>query len=816
MNSSEIMLSAKPTEPSHGPRELSAEELRFSTEIACKFASTGELSGAKDFVGQERALASLELGLGIAGSGYNMFVSGLTGAEKLETLRRWVSERASGTATPGDWIYVHNFKHPDAPRAIALKPGQGVELRDMMHNLVRTLREELPKAFRQEAFDKEKLSLMEKFNNRAQELNVQFATVARERGFQVQQSSRGHIYFIPIVDGKPLQKPADFAALPEDERREVERRQQELNIELERLARRQQEIMREMEADIRLVERRFGESLLIPILGRIAEGLSNDEVNIYLEEVREHVLTNLDDFKEAPAASMALPFMPSPRERDPYLEYEVNVVVDNAKTAGAPIIVESAPTYLNLFGTIERVVDRFGRVVTNFTRIKPGSILRAHGGYLIFSLEDAITEPAVWKVLKRTLRSGRIEMETYEPFALFSSSGLRPEPVKVNTKVIVVGSAFLYHLLYTWDDEFHEMFKIRADFNPVMQRDESHQVAYAHWVGNLCNEEGLPHFDQSGIERLIEYGARQAGDRDKVLASYATIADLVREAAFWARKEDSQLVSRRHVDKALDSRVFRSNRIEEDIRELIANGTILVDIDGKKVGQVNGLSVMEIGGYAFGRPSRVTASVGMGQAGIINIERESKLSGSIHDKGMLILAGYLRNRFGQNQPLALSASLCFEQSYGGVEGDSASSTELYALLSRLANIPLRQDIAVTGSVNQWGEVQAIGGVNEKIEGFYDVCRVAGLTGNQGVLIPASNVRHLILRSDVVKAVAEGKFHIYPVKAIDEGLAILTGMFADGGAENYVNKAVADRLKELALGLKEFAASAKEAATEAIP
>ena len=382
--------------------------------------------------------------------------------------------------------------------------------------------------------------------------------------------------------------------------------------------------------------------------------------------------------------------------------------------------------------------------------------------------------------------------------------------------MIVVGSAFLYHLLYTWDDEFHEMFKIRADFNPVMQRDESHQLAYAHWVGNLCNEEGLPHFDPSGIERLIEYGARQAGDREKVLASYATIADLVRESAFWARKEDRQLVSARHVDKALESRVFRSNRIEEDIRELIVNGTILVDIDGKKVGQVNGLSVMEIGGYAFGRPSRVTASVGMGQAGIVNIERESKLSGNIHDKGMLILAGYLRNRFGQNQPLALSASLCFEQSYGGVEGDSASSTELYALLSRLANIPLRQDIAVTGSVNQWGEVQAIGGVNEKIEGFYDVCRVVGLTGKQGVLIPASNVRHLILRSDVVKAVAEGKFHIYPVKSIDEGLAILAGVCADGGAENYVNKAVADRLKELALGLKEFTGGAKEAALDAKP
>jgi ATP-dependent Lon protease len=405
-------------------------------------------------------------------------------------------------------------------------------------------------------------------------------------------------------------------------------------------------------------------------------------------------------------------------------------------------------------------------------------------------------------------------METYEPFALFSASGLRPEPVQVNTKVIVVGSAFLYHLLHNWDEDFHEIFKVRADFSPVMALDEEHQQAYAGWVATLCNEESLPHFDKSAIGRLVQFGAREAGDREKVLASRAAIADLAREAAFWARKEDAQLVSERHVDQALKSRIFRSNRIEEEIREMISNGILLVDVAGRKVGQVNGLSVMEIGGYAFGRPSRVTASVGMGQAGIVNIERESHLSGSIHDKGMLILAGYLRNRFGQDHPLALSASLCFEQSYAGVEGDSASSTELYALLSRLADIPVRQDIAVTGSVNQWGEIQAIGGVNEKIEGFFDVCRAVGLTGQQGVLIPQANVRHLVLRDDVIRAVAEGKFHIYPVRTIDHGLAILTGMPAEpGAAEDTVNSRVAARLKELAVGLKEFAGSGRAGATE---
>ncbi|HXG52431.1 MAG TPA: ATP-binding protein [candidate division Zixibacteria bacterium] len=785
------------------PRELTAEELRFVADMKLDFASTSEMGPAAAFVGQDRALAALELGLGVSATGYNIFVSGLAGADKLEPLKRWVAERAGKAPTPGDWVYVHNFKQPDEPRAIYLKPGQGNRLKLLMRDLVKTLREEVPKAFRQEAFDKEKSLLTEKYTNRAQELNEQFAELARSKGFVIQPGPRGHLYFVPLVRGKPLQKPQDYAELSDEERREVERQQQELAAEMERLARKQQELMREMEDDIREVERRFCERLLRPILSRIRDEIQNEEVDLYLREVEEHALNNLDEFKESPVSIIPLPFLPLPRERDPFLEYEVNVVVDNGATRGAPVIVESAPTYLNLFGTIERVVDRFGRVVTNFTRIKSGSFLRAHGGYLIFSLEDALMEPAVWKVLKRTLRSGRIEMETYEPFALFSASGLKPEPVEVNTKVIVLGSSFLYHLLYNWDEEFHEIFKVRADFDPIMERDPDHQLAYAQWAADLCREEGLPHLDRGAVERLIEFGSRAAGDRGKVLASRAHVTDLVREAAFWARKEDRQLVSTRDVEQAIQSRIFRSNRLEERIRELIANGTILVDIDGKKIGQINGLSVVEIGEYAFGRPSRVTASVGMGQAGIINIERESRLSGSIHDKGVLILAGYLRNRFGQEQPLTLSASLCFEQSYSGVEGDSASSTELYALLSRLSGVPLRQDIAVTGSVNQWGEVQAIGGANEKIEGFYDVCRVVGLTGRQGVIIPEANVRHLVLRADVVAAVAEGRFHIYPVRTVDEGLAVLTGMGPEGADE--VNRRTSARLREMAVGLKRFVA-----------
>jgi ATP-dependent Lon protease len=798
--------SAVTPQPAPPPVELSADALRFQVPFTAGFHTTAELEAGHDFIGQERARAALELGLGIASSGFNIFVSGLTGAEKLEALRGWVRQQAAQTPTPGDWVYVHNFARPDAPRAIALAAGRGCRLKHHMSQLVSTLREELPKAFRQEAFDKEKAQLKEKYVAQAQTLTAAVEARVREKGFLMQAGPGGNILLIPIVNGRPLESPEEFTRLSEDQQQAIERNQRQVAEEVAAFTAKQHDILRAMAEDVRLVEKRFCEALLTPLLAEITREMDNPEVNEYLAEVKTHIIENLDDFKEGDRAGPLMPFPFAP-PRDPFLEYEVNVVVDNAHTTGAPVLVEGSPTYLNLFGTIERVVDRFGRLVTNFTRIKSGALLRAHGGYLLFSLEDALTEPAVWKTLKRTLKSGRIEMETYEPFALFATSGLKPEPVQIQVKVVVVGSPFLYHLLYTLDDEFHEIFKVHADFRRIMELDGQHLRAYGQWVAQVCRQEGLPHFDRAAVERLVEFGARQAGDRQKVSASYAEIADLAREAAYWARKDNGQLVAAAHVQQAIDQRVFRSNRIEEELRELITQGTILVDIDGSKVGQVNGLAVLQVGEHSFGRPSRVTASVAMGQAGIVNIERESRLSGSIHDKGLLILSGYLRNRYGQDKPLALSAGLCFEQSYSGVEGDSASSTELYALLSRLANLPIRQDLAVTGSVNQWGEVQAIGGVNEKIEGFFAVCHEHGLTGTQGVMLPAANVRNLILRADVIEAVARRQFHLYPVRTIDDGIALLTGVRAGtADEEGTVNGLVSKRLRDLATGLKAFAVS----------
>ena len=797
------------------PAELRAEELRFQVSFPTAFQTTAELEPPDhDLVGQERAQAALELGLGIAGSGFHIFVSGMAGAQKLDVVHDWVAQQARQAPTPGDWVYVHNFADPDVPQAIGLPAGHGARLKARMGRLVKSLREELPKALREEAFDREKDDLKEKYLAQAQALNASLEAKARDKGFLLQMSPQGMI-LIPVVNGQPLKGPEEFQQLAEDQQAAIEHKRRELLADLADFPRQQRDIMRAMAEDIRQVEQRFCENVIAPHIAAIGQDIHSSAVAAYLEQVKRYTVEHLDAFKEptdhdgppgvSPTPGQA-PVGQAPVGQDQLYEYEVNVVVDNAHTTGAPVLTENTPTYQNLFGSIERVLDRGGRLVTNFTRIKAGSMLRAHGGYLIFNLEDALTEPAVWKTLKRTLKSGRIAPETYEPFSLFSAAGLQPQPVAVQLKLIVVGSPSLYHSLYALDPEFQDLFKVHADFRHTLELSGQHGQLYGQWVARLCRQENLPHFERSGVARLVEFGARRVGDREKVSAASTEVADLVREAAYWAGKDKAGLVTAAHVETALQQRRFRANRIEEELREMITRGTVLLDSQGKKVGQINGLAVLDIGGHSFGRPSRITASVGMGQAGIVNIERESRLSGSSHDKGLLILSGYLRNRFGQDKPLALSASLCFEQSYSGVDGDSASSTELYALLSRLAEVPLRQDFAVTGSVNQWGEVQAIGGANEKIEGFFDVCEAHGLSGQQGVLIPAANVRNLILRADVVQAVEDGRFHIYPVQTIDQGIELLSGLRAGSVDEaETINGRVSRRLQELAVRIRKFGA-----------
>jgi ATP-dependent Lon protease len=563
--------------------------------------------------------------------------------------------------------------------------------------------------------------------------------------------------------------------------------------------------MRELIDDIRAIERAFAARLITPAIEELKRHFGNPDVTAHLDEMAEHMLSHLDRFREAagePRPGEA-PRMPGPDDGPHWFEYQVNVLVDNSSTQGAPVVSEDAPTYRNLFGTIERWIDPLGRAGTNFTRIIGGSFLKAHGGYLVFDLEDAFIEPGVWKALKRSLKSGRMTLETLEPFPFFAMSGLKPEPIEVRAKVVVIGGAYLYNLLYFYDPEFAELFKVKSEMRPAVDADQAAATHYAARVGALARSENLPGFAPAALAKIVEYGMRMAGDRTRVLAMLEPIDDLARESAFFARGEKAAQVSAAHVERALSERMLRLNFIEEEIRRLIARGVLVVHIDGAAVGQINGLAVLDVGGYAFGRPSRVSVTTALGQSGVINIEREARLSGPTHDKGIMILTGFMRARFGQQHPLAMTASICFEQSYSGIDGDSASSTELYALLSALAGVPIRQDLAVTGSVDQHGNVQAIGGVNEKIEGYYRVCKAIGLSGTQGVLVPRTNVDNLMLDAETAAAVERGQFHIYPIETIDQGIALLTGVSAgsidEAGTINYL---VAAKLAAMAAALRE--------------
>jgi len=518
----------------------------------------------------------------------------------------------------------------------------------------------------------------------------------------------------------------------------------------------------------------------------------------YLDEVREHILDDLSAFQEQKAQpQMPVPFMmPGAQpEEETWLDYEVNVLVDNSELEGAPIIVEPLPMYKNLFGATERMVDRYGKLVTNFTRVTGGSLLRAHGGCLIVNVIDALMEPLVWRALKRALKTRQFEIEAYDPFAMFATTTLKPEPMAIDTRVVLVGPTETFELLYYYDEEFSQIFKVRADFGFDAEGDDARRNFVAQ-VAHIARDAKLPPFTAAAVGSLMEFAARSVGDRRKLPSQWSDLEDIMREAAFWSRKRERERVADADVRQALEQRSFRLNRVEARIRELIRDKVLLVDVEGRRVGQVNGLAVLSMGGYQFGRPSRITASVSMGSLGLIAVDREAKLSGKTYDKAVLIISGYLRQTYAQDFPLSLSASLSFEQSYSGIDGDSASAAEIFALISSLSGVALRQDLAVTGSVNQFGEIQPIGGVNEK----------TGLTGQQGVVIPQQNVDNLLLDHDVSEAIREGRFHVYPIRTVDEGLEILTGVRAGAAdEERTVHGRAAERLRQLAKGLRSFAA-----------
>lgn len=788
---------------------LEPERAQFCVDASSLgFATTAEITTHPDWVGQERALAALEMGLRVNHAGYNVYVCGLGGTAREQTLATLLAKLTSNLPRPGDRVLVQNFQNRDRPRTFYLAAGQGKRLRHELAELVEDVKRLLPETFRKETFEEEKEQLAERYGHEGEAIARELQQHAAEKGFLPQMHPQGGVFFVPLKkDGSPYE-PQELERLSEAEQADLRQRERELSREVKSLLRKQQALGRRLAREVKEAERRVAADVIAPLIDDISQAFDgNADVKQYLDEVRDHMVQNLDIFRETPPAPPGFPFpMLASAGQDGFLDYEVNVLVDNSNVAGAPILVESSPAYKNLFGAVERIVDPSGRLVTAFTRIKAGSLLRAHGGVIILNTMDVLSEPLVWRALKRCLKSGQLEIETYDPFSIFATTTLKPEPIQLSTRVVLTGPTELFQLLYFYDDDFREIFKVRADFSFDVEEGAG-RPGFLSQVARIVREEDLPHFDAAAVARLLEHGARLVEDRRKLPSQWDEVADIMREAALWCRQDGTPTVGVGHLEQALEQRIFRLNRVEEKLRELIRDGVLLVDLDGRKIGQVNGLAVANVGGYEFGRPSRVTASVSMGSQGIINIEREAHLSGHSHDKGVFILTGYLRSRYAQDFPLSLTASLCFEQSYAGIDGDSASSTELFALLSSLAGVPLRQDLAVTGSVNQWGEIQPIGGVNEKIEGFFAICREVGLSGTQGVVLPVQNLNNLVLRPEVTEAIRKRQFHLYPIRSIDEGLEIMSGHRAgDIADEGTIHHAVAQRLRRLAEGLKQFGAT----------
>ncbi|MFW6185804.1 MAG: Lon protease family protein [Halobacteriota archaeon] len=807
--------------------ELSPDDLRKVVEpdrLGCK--STEELTPLKGIIGQKRAIRALEFGLNIQEDGFNIFVAGPPGTGRETAVKEFLEELAKSRPTPSDWCYVNNFEQPYEPNVIQLPPGKGKELKKDMNELIEDARRAIPEAFEGEEFDQRRDEIMRKIEEDRKNLFDKINKKAEEEGFVLRITSMG-LNIIPVVDGEPMDQQT-YTSLSEEKREEIQRKRQELETEL----RSEMRELRDLEKKYREEFKKLNREIALYAIGHLFENLrekygSHDEVITYLDDVQEDIIDNLQLFmgQQQQMQQMQQMQMQQMQQMQQMMQeatlrkYDVNVLIDNSRTEGCPVIFERNTTYQNLFGRIEKEAQ-FGMLTTDFTMIHPGSVHKANGGYLVIPVEELARNPYSYDSLKRALQSGEIAVEELaERMGFISTKGLKPDPIPLEIKLVLMGDSYIYHMLYMMDKDFKELFKVKADFDTVMDKNDDNIMDYASFFCTLCNKENLKHLDASAVARLAEYGSRLSGDQDKLSTRFADIADIVREANYYAVQDEAEHITADHVKKTIDEKTYRSNLLQEKIQEMIRRGLILIDIDREVAGQVNGLSVIGLGDFAFGRPSRVTASIGLGRDGIIDIEREAKLGGPIHTKGVMILSGYLSQRYARDTPLSLSARLVFEQSYEGVEGDSASSTELYALLSALSGYPIKQNLAVTGSVNQKGEVQAIGGVNEKIEGYYEVCKQIGLNGKQGVLIPHSNVQNLMLKEEVINAVREGKFHVYPVETIDQGIEILTGVKAgalqpDGTFEpDTVNYMVDKRLREISETLKEYQGTARKSREE---
>jgi len=808
-------------------QELTPSQLRRVCDPASfAFQSTADLPVVPDIIGQPRATHAIEFGIDIESPGFNIFVLGPGGTGRATTIQRFLEQKAATQPVPSDWVYVNNFAEPYKPRAIFLPQGLGSELRADMQALVAHLQTDLPRAFETEEYEQARSRIGREFEEARDAEFAKLSEMAEGRGFTLTQTPTG-LLMAPVINGQLADAEA-VAKLPAKQQQQLEAARRDLEDALGDALRVVRE--RDKAAKVRLLD--LDRQVAGFAVGHRLDDLESkyadyDEVVLYLKEVRRDVVERAQAWKDTgdagsgeettAAQAQAAPDGAAP---SPLMRYQVNLLVDNSHCKGAPVIVEPNPTFTNLLGRIEHDV-KFGGTTTDFTMLRAGTLHIANGGYLVLRARDLLEDEATYNALKRALSGGTVTIE--EPGAqmrLLTTVTLAPEPIPLDVKVILLGSPHLYYTLYSADEDFQKLFKVKADFASDMDRTPENEQSYALFIRARSALEQLRDFHPSGVAAIVEYGSRLAEDRTKLTTRFGDVADIIREASYWASKAGHALVSADDVRRAADEWTYRSNQIEERAQETIANGTIMIDTTGATVGQVNGLTVSTLGDYAFGEPSRITARTFMGRAGVVNIEREVRMSGRIHNKGVMILVGYLGGQYALERPLTLSASLGFEQLYSDVEGDSASSAELYAILSSLSGLPIKQSIAVTGSVNQRGQVQPIGGAQFKIEGFFKVCQALGLAGDQGVIIPQQNVKDLMLRPEVIQACAEGKFHIWAIQTIDEGIELLTGTPAgqrdESGKfpEGTIHARVEARLKALAEGIEKFAKGNGKKETEA--
>lgn len=785
-------------------KELSAEQLRRTFDPDQLGINTTEsMKPLTGIIGQERAVSALRFGLGMVQEGFHIYVAGPAGIGKMTAVEAFLEQVASQKEAPPDWCYVNNFEDPYQPKAVKLPPGQGRQLQQDVKNMVDRLRFQLPKTFESDAYGARRDEILKVLGRQRDVVIERISDQSAQAGFMIQITPTG-IVLTPLLSGHPLTD-AEFQALPIPARDEFRSRRETLQEnmkddfkQLRNLERAAQENLQQLDQQVALYV--VGE-LMDDLLKRYGD---HTDVIEFLKAAQQDMLQNIDSFKTGVAGPGGNNAAEAPWARDlPFHKYLVNVLVDNSKTVGAPVVVAPNPGYSNLFGRVEKETQ-YGAMYTDFTMVKPGALHRANGGYIVLPVEDVLSQYASWDCLKRALRSQEIVIEEMgERLGFLSTKTVQPQPIPLDVKVVLVGPARIYYALHDYDADFPELFKVKADFETEMPTNQQNLSDFVTFISTLCQREKLRHLDKSGAARVLEHAARLAEHQNKLSTHFGAIANLIRESNYWAAQEQASTITADHIRKALHEAAYRASLIQDRSREMILQGTMLIDTGGSVVGQINGLSVISLGDYEFGRPSRITVTIEPGHGGIVDIERQVALGGPIHSKGVYILGGFLAHRFGHERSISLSAQLVFEQSYSGIEGDSASSAELYTLLSALANLPIRQGIAVTGSVNQYGTVQAIGGVNQKIEGFFDVCRARSLTGDQGVIIPASNVHELMLREEVVEAVKAGQFHVWAVSNIDEGIELLTGVAA-GTPNEYgryiegsVNGRVDQRLRDLA-------------------